>query len=336
VAACDPGDRHGVEIERPSRWIACPLSTEIGPVHLVGAEDGQAAAATLLLLRVPIQREARYATGLEHRFPSGSARFAARLPDRDNADRRGGGGTRCWSASSRPMWRTRLIQAKQALSSAAFVERYFDRRSAGARGICSTMCRCCRGRSLPHRRLPRCRRGMPRRITIAPLPGLVRRSDRGRPLTLVALRARRGERPALDVRQRPRGAWCSSAAASRPHWLWPFVADLDEGKPQVEIVGDASGLRCRSVGRSGGVDLRGVPGAAWARRRSRSGRGGVPAEGVSWSRGRRAAVRRWSSARASSTSTDTGTARTGDADVRGAQVLIRRLRACDPARRCAP
>ena len=57
---------NGVALDRPLALDRLPfVNTEIGRVHLVGTEDGQAAAAaTLLLLQgFPIHGEARYATG---------------------------------------------------------------------------------------------------------------------------------------------------------------------------------------------------------------------------------------------------------------------------------
>ena len=325
---------NGVELERPFALDRLPfVDTEIGHVHLVGTEDGKAAAATLLLLQgFPIYGEARYATGwnIVHLDP---ARFAARLPDRDMLiDEEEG--VRAVERFLQAMWRTRLIQAKQALSSAAFVERYFEAAQRwGARDLFDDV-PLLPGALFAHIAGYPVQEGYAEAEYLAPLPGLVRREQiEGGQLTLVALSRPDGENGPLWMFAKAKGrVVLVSGCLAAGHWLWPFVADLDEAKPQVEIVGE----RIRAPLQGQWVAPEVVICEAY---RVRLGEETVEIrdeavflpEGVivvPAGEGSGAAVEQCSSF---IDEHDHWHGEDRDADVRALQVLIRRLRACDPA-----
>ncbi|MCK7500617.1 MAG: hypothetical protein MZW92_68140 [Comamonadaceae bacterium] len=328
---------NGVELERPFALDRLPfVDTEIGHVHLVGTEDGQAAAATLLLLQgFPIHGEARYATGWNI-VASGSGALCGAPARPGHADRRGGGGTRRRAlppgdvADPIDPGEDRPCPVPPSSSATSM------RRSAGARGISSsTMCRRRRGRSCPHRRLPGaggvCRGGLPSRRCRG---WRAREQIEGGQLTLVALSRPDGENGPLWMFAKAKGRVVLVSGSPRGRALAVALRRRSgRGRSRrSRSWASASGLRCRASGSQPEVVI-------CEAYRVRLGEETVEIrdeavflpEGVivvPAGEGSGAAVEQCSSF---IDEHDHWHGEDRDADVRALQVLIRRLRACDPA-----
>jgi len=240
---------NGVALPRPLALDGKPfVATPIGPVHLAGAEDGRAVAATVLVL----QGFTVYGDGHFDRDGNivhlDARQFAARLPDRDVLIDEAEAVQRV-EAQLKALWRVRLTEAKGALSSADFVARYFDAALTwGATDLFADV------PLLPGRLFARIagypiQEGCGEPRYLQPLPGLLRQEQfASRELQAVMLPETEAEHFAYWMFARAKGflVFTRPWAVADNHWIWEHVLEIGDHPAQVEIVGER--LRSRLDG----------------------------------------------------------------------------------------
>ena len=232
---------NGARLARPVALDSKPfVSTPIGHVHLVGTEDGKAVASTLLVLQgFAVHGDPRFDRegNIVHLDPR---QFDARLPDRDvlidEADV-----VKQVDAQLKAMWRVRLEQAKRTLSSEAFVARFFEAAVTwGATDLFADV------PLLPGRLFARIvgypiQEGYGDARYLHALPGLLRQEQfRNGELKAVVLSATDAENIPYWMFAKAKGFVLFTRAwgVADNHWIWEHVLEIENHRPQVEVVGE--------------------------------------------------------------------------------------------------